>query len=412
MLSASFTSMFKPPSSDEDDDNNTLGANPSFHRFDSRLPVPSGSGHRHVSGYGHSAGYTSTPLPCGGTFTLASDSKRASSSALGTPPANDEERGLQPGDEEVDMGLEADDEAEGKKETPGDELLINPKEVELLNEIINPVIDDQAPTVPKSGNKWGSTHLDGGTRSSDSSGEDLDTKGVRIKKKVVMPTKALHPSQWSKEDIDIMHHIRYKTDFDRFQTYHHNKIDNSTYIKVARADPSSVIRKSVFSVAAYWETLWLKGGDISKFDKEVGTKFKKSAKISQVPDNVRVSIDRVMLVCQRENGINVAYSDSDGFRRPGSMGLWDLHSSDVLSWAKMQLSSGTIDANYCPLCAFWSTNNETLNNHVCKHYKMGLTCRANGFTTAGIAAMKAHMEAEHGYELKHTGVVKKPKGKG
>ena len=68
--------------------------------------------------------------------------------------------------------------------------------------------------------------------------------------------------------------------------------------------------------------------------------------------------------------------------------------------------------NFCPLCTFWSTNNETLNNHICKHYKMGLTCRADGFTTASIAAMKAHMEKEHGYEGKRTGVAKKPKGKG
>ena len=105
----------------------------------------------------------------------------------------------------------------------------------------------------------------------------------------------------------------------------------------------------------------------------------------------------------------MVYSDPDGFECPGTMGLWDLHSSDALSWAKMQMSSGRIDTNYCPLCAFWSTNNET---HVCKYYKMGLTCRADGFMMASVAAMKAHMDAKHGYEGKCTGVVKKPKGKG
>ena len=61
---------------------------------------------------------------------------------------------------------------------------------------------------------------------------------------------------------------------------------------------------------------------------------------------------------------------------------------------------------------FWSMNNETLNNHVRKHYGMGLTCRADGFTTANMAAMKVHMELEHGYEGKCAGAVKKPKGKG
>ena len=119
-----------------------------------------------------------------------------------------------------------------------------------------------------------------------------------------------------------------------------------------------------------------------------------------------------MLVCQRENGVDVAYSDPDGFGHPGTMGLWDLHLTDALSWAKMQLPSGWVDANFCPLCTFWSTNNETLNNHIHKHYRMGLTCRSDGFTTASVAAMNAHMETEDGYEGKCGGQGKKAKGKG
>ena len=35
----------------------------------------------------------------------------------------------------------------------------------------------------------------------------------------------------------------------------------------------------------------------------------------------------------------MAYSDPDDFGCPGTMGLWDLHSTDALSRAKMQLSS-------------------------------------------------------------------------
>ena len=77
----------------------------------------------------------------------------------------------------------------------------------------------------------------------------------------------------------------------------------------------------------------------------------------------------------------------------------------------MQLPSGQVDANFCPLCTFWSTNNETLNNHVHKHYRMGLTCRAYGFMMASVAAMKAHMEMEHGYKGKRGGQAKKAKGK-
>ena len=191
-----------------------------------------------------------------------------------------------------------------------------------------------------------------------------------------------------------------------------NTKDHSAYIEVAQADPGSVIHKSVFSVAAYCEVLKQKGGDISRFDKEVESMFKKGPQGSWAPDATKVPINWVMLVCQCENGVNVKYSDSDGFGCPGTMGLWDLHSSDALNRAKMQLPSGSIDANFCPCCAFYSTNNETLSNHVRKHYGMGLTCHSDGFTTASVAAMKGHMETEHGYEGKRAGAVKKPKGKG
>ena len=104
----------------------------------------------------------------------------------------------------------------------------------------------------------GPSHFNGGSASSDSSVEDLDTKGAHPKKKGSTPTKALvsHPSQWAEEDIDVVRQTRYKTDLQSFQTYHQNKIDpgdmasintkdHSAYIEVAWADPGSVIRKSV-----------------------------------------------------------------------------------------------------------------------------------------------------------------------
>ena len=144
----------------------------------------------------------------------------------------------------------------------------------------------------------------------------------------------------------------------------------------------------------------------------MGAAFKKSAKGSKAPDTEKVAIDRIMLMCQCENGVDVAYGNPDSFGHPGTMGLWDLHSSDALSWAKMQLVSSRVDTNFCPMCLFWSMNNETLNNHVRKHYKMGLTCHSDSFTMASVAAMKAHMEAKHGYEGKCGAQAKKQKGKG
>ena len=422
---ALFSTTFRPQSSDDDDDNDAdnYSAGSSFRRLDSSLSMPA-CGDLSRTGK-TSCPYTSTPLLHGGAFHLSTDPKEPLSSTLSVAPDDDEERGSRLGDDNLDMGQEADDEGDGEKDPSGDETLPDPSELKLLQEIIDPATHNQSPPAPKSGDKRGPSHLDGGSASSDSSVEDLDAKGACPKKKGSMPTKAsgLHPSQWTDEDMDVVHQTRYKTDLQCFQTYCLNKIDpdnmasintkdHSAYIEVAWADPGSVIRKSIFSVVAYREVLKLKGGDVSRFDKEVNTKFKKGPRGSRAPDTEKVAIKRVMLVCQCENGINVKYSDSDGFGRPGTMGLWDLHSSDALNRAKMQLSSSSVDANFCPCCAFFSTNNKTLNNHVRKHYGMGLTCWADGFTMASVATMKAHMESEHGYEGKHASAVKKPKGKG
>ena len=332
--------------------------------------MPSGHGH---SSSGCSPAFSSTPLPDGGHFILASDWREPPSSFLSAPPLDFEESKTRPLDEDLDVGLEADDEGDREKDPrEGDDSIIDALEIEILKGIVKPGANNQAPIMPKSGEKQGSGHLDSSV-CSDSSGEDLDAKDVRNRKKGSMPVKvgSSNTGQWTDEDIDVVHQILYKMDLDRFQTYWHNKIkleqlntintvDHSAYITVAKADVSTIIKKSVFSVATFREVPWLKGSDTSKFNKEVGAKFKKSAKGSQMPDTEKVSIDLIMLVCQCENGIDIAYGNPDGFGHPGTMGLLDLHSSDALSWAKMQLASGQVDTNFCPLCVFWSTNNETL----------------------------------------------------
>ena len=284
---ALFSSTFRPQSSDDDDDDDSnYGASSSFRRFDSSLLTPT---HGDLSGTGKTGHpYTSTPLLHGGAFRLSTDPKEPPSSSLGAAPDDDEERGSLLGDDNLDMGQEADDKGDGEKDPTGDETLPDPSELKLLQEIIDPAAHNRPPPAPKSGDKRGPSHLDGGSASSDSSVEDLDTKGVHPKKKGSTPTKApvSHPSQWAEEDIDIVRQTRYKMDLQHFQTYHQNKIDpsdmasintkdHSAYIEVAQADPGSVIRKSIFSIAAYREVLNQKGGDVSRFDKEVETMFKK-----------------------------------------------------------------------------------------------------------------------------------------
>ena len=202
---ASFSSTFQPQSSDDDDDDDgNYGASSSFRRFDSSLSTPA---HGDLGGTGKTGRpYMSTPLLHGGAFRLSTDPKEPPSGSLGTAPEDDEECGSLLGDDNLDMGQEADDEGDGEKDLTGDETLPDPSELELLQEIINPAAHNQPPPVPKSGNKRGPSHLDSGSASSDSSVEDLDTKGARPKKKGSTPMKApvSHPSQWAEEDIDIV----------------------------------------------------------------------------------------------------------------------------------------------------------------------------------------------------------------
>ena len=281
---ASFSSTFRRQSSDDDDDGN-YNAGSSFRRFDSSLLM---STHGDPSRTGPTGRpYTSTPLLHGGAFHLSTDPKEPPSSSLGVAPEEDEECGSLLGDDNLDMRQEADNEGDGEKDPTGDEALPYPSELELLQGIINPAAHNQLPPAPKSGNKRGPSHLDGGSASSDSSVEDLDAKGACPKKKGSTPMKApvSHPSQWAEEDIHVVRQTRYKTDLQHFQTYRRNKIDpgdmasintkdHSAYIEVAWADPGSVFHKSVFSVAAYREVLNQKGGDVSQFDKEVESMFR------------------------------------------------------------------------------------------------------------------------------------------
>ena len=160
------------------------------------------------------------------------------------------------------------------------------------------------------------------------------------KKKGATPTKAAsNTSQWAEEDIDVVWQYRYMMDVDHFQMYLQNKVepadlatintkDHSGYIDVARVDPSTIIKKSVFSIVAYQEVLRLKGGDTAKFDKEVGTKFKKSAKGSQVPFPApcrimfQGTVRKIALILQRHLSARPASSSSGRTCHRESYGLF------------------------------------------------------------------------------------------
>ena len=270
---AAFSSTFWPASSDDDDDDKLASHSAGLHQFHEGSPVPSGSG---LGSHSSGSPFTSTPLHHGGRFFIATDKTGLPSSSLGAPPPDDDDLKPQSYDEELELGMEANDKDDGWKpeqDSNGshDGAGMDPKELEILQGIVGKGQGQKPPSTPKSRDNWGLSHLEG-SASSDSLGEDLDAKGVKSNKKGLTPTKAApNPSQWTNEDIDVVHQYCYKTDVNQFQTYRSNHMDpadletinvkdHSAYIDVAKAHPGTVIEKSVFSVVSYREVLHLKGG--------------------------------------------------------------------------------------------------------------------------------------------------------
>ena len=141
------------------------------------------------------------------------------SSSLSAPQLEGKDPGLQPLDEDLDVGLDGDDKGNGEKDPgEGKDLNIDATEVEILQGIINPATHEQVPSLPKSGEKWGSDHLNGSI-SSNLSAKDLDAKDT-WPKKVLMPVKVAlsNTGEWTDEDLDVVHQLCYKTDLDHFQT--------------------------------------------------------------------------------------------------------------------------------------------------------------------------------------------------
>ena len=131
-----------------------------------------------------------------------------------------------PLDEDLDVGLDADDEGNGEKDPgEGEDLNIDATEVKILQGIINLGTHEQVPSLPKSGEKQGSGHLETSI-GSDSSTEDLDAKDAQPKKKTSTSVKmaSSNTGQWTDEDLDMVRQLCYKTDLDHFQTYQCNKI--------------------------------------------------------------------------------------------------------------------------------------------------------------------------------------------
>ena len=121
------------------------------------------------------------------------------------------------------------------------------------------------------------------------------------------------------------------------------------------------------------------------------------------PDGAYTMINRVMMVYRRPNGAVVKDDDKDGFGCMCLMGLWGLHTEGALVRCTHFLADGhskISGVNVCPVCRFWNTNDVSLNNHVRKHYNMGLCCPEDGFVCASAKKMRNHLEEEHEYKMR------------
>ena len=120
-LVALFSTTFRPQLSDDDanGDADNYGTSSIFCRFDYSLSAPARGD---LSRTGHP--YMSTPLLHGGAFHLSTDPKEPPSSSLSVAPIDDEECGSQLGDDNLDLGQEADDEGDGEKYLAGDETFL------------------------------------------------------------------------------------------------------------------------------------------------------------------------------------------------------------------------------------------------------------------------------------------------
>ena len=120
------------------------------------------------------------------------------------------------------------------------------------------------------------------------------------------------------------------------------------------------------------------------------------------PDGTSTAIEKVMMVYRCPNGVVIKDDDKDEFGRMCLMGLWGLHTEGALMRCTHDGADGKskiIGVNVCPMCRFWNTNDVTLNNHVRKHYNMGLCCPEDGFVCSSASKMHHHLEDKHNYKM-------------
>ena len=165
----------------------------------------------------------------------------------------------------------------------------------------------------------------------------------------------------------------------------------------------SVTSRVVFDQEGGRKYLWGKGvKDFTLYD-DGWKNTLPCTKSGRFPDKTSNSIEKVMMVYRHLNGMVVRDVDKDGFGCTCLMGLWGLHAVRALARCTHYGIDGKTKVsgvNVCPLCQFWNTNDVTLNNHLRKHYNMGLCYPEDGFVCGGASQMHRHLRKEHGYRMR------------
>ena len=220
---------------------------------------------------------------------------------------------------------------------------------------------------------------------------------------------------YTEADIAIVRADRHSRDFPALQNYRNNV-----------ALPSDTTTFNLASHQDYLESVMATQGITSGivFDQEGGREYLKRKGVKdfklydnswkiplprtvsgRFPDGTSTVIEKVMMVYRRPNGVVVRDDDKDGFGRTCLMGLWGLHTEGALIRCSHNGTDGkskTIGVNVCHMCRFWNTNDVTLNNHIWKHYNMGLCCPEDGFVCCSVSKMRRHLEDKHNYKM-HSG---------
>ena len=260
---------------------------------------------------------------------------------------------------------------------------------------------------------------DEGEGTEETDGSDIEDMTVPTKKgknrqsPAKSSKKESATENYTEADIAIVHADRHTRNFPALQNYRSNVaspsdtssvnlVSHEAYLDLVTAT-QGITSRVVFDHAGGKEYLKKKGvKDFKAYDD--GWKIPLPRTMSgRFPDGANTAIDRIMMVYRRPNGAVVKDDDKDGFGRTCLMGLWGLHTEGALVRCTHFLADGhskISGVNVCPFCRFWNTNDVSLNNHVRKHYNMGLCCPEDGFISGSAKKMRTHLEGEHDYKMR------------